>query len=701
MSDETNPNPDPQDEQLGAGRLHYAQPDWHYDFYGVATRKAVARYQAPPWPEDEVIPEPTRLPTYCSLPMDASPRFVGRQDEMRQLIGLFRGDDFRPGTMAAITGADGVGKTQLACEFAHRYGQFFAGGVFWVPFEDADSIGPVLAALGHAVGWCAESAPLDQQLEAVAEELRKDIPRLLIFDNVEDEALLSQWQPKSGGCRILITSQIQSFQNDVAQIELDVLNRPQSIELLGKLCPRLRDDIEGLDDIAAVVGDFPLALHVAGSSLYQSASLSAQSYLEIHKQLSKIGDPNPTFAIAYDRIKDDPLALHLLDRGTILQPGQPFWDLLLGFSLDVEAEERDAAIDQLTQSGLLETMNYCDIRMHSSVAAYLKPSATDEARDQVLEFMSEYVQEKIELQDPKPGMEFMPQLLYLVRAYEGLGSEELANMYDALGKQYHALGDYERAVAWIEKAIALNKALFPEGDPILHAYQNNLGWVLKGAGDYEGARTWIEKALQGWQAYLKEGSPQIADCRSRLGIVLQHLGDHEAAREQLEKALAADEQEYEADDLVIAFGQSNLATVLHRLEDFEAARKLFEKALAIELTHYDEDHPTIAESQSNLAFVLQDLGDPEAARTLFEKALASDSKHYEANHPAIAIRQLNLGTVLLDLGQIKRATELFEIAQQTLSDSLGDDHGYSQSASKWLASAELLSSLLGDSGDAE
>jgi hypothetical protein len=25
----------------------------------------------------------------------------------------------------------GIGKTQLAAEVAHRYGQYFAGGVFW------------------------------------------------------------------------------------------------------------------------------------------------------------------------------------------------------------------------------------------------------------------------------------------------------------------------------------------------------------------------------------------------------------------------------------------------------------------------------------------------------------------------------------------------------------------------------------------
>jgi hypothetical protein len=60
-------------------------------------------------------------------------QFVGREADLQALAAIVKS-----GTTAAVaTGIGGVGKTQLAVEFAHRYGQFFTGGAFWLSFADA------------------------------------------------------------------------------------------------------------------------------------------------------------------------------------------------------------------------------------------------------------------------------------------------------------------------------------------------------------------------------------------------------------------------------------------------------------------------------------------------------------------------------------------------------------------------------------
>jgi len=66
------------------------------------------------------------------MPLAANPLFVGRGDELLQIAVALQGDDSTValGQVVASTGLGGLGKTQLAVEFVHRYGRFFAGGVF-------------------------------------------------------------------------------------------------------------------------------------------------------------------------------------------------------------------------------------------------------------------------------------------------------------------------------------------------------------------------------------------------------------------------------------------------------------------------------------------------------------------------------------------------------------------------------------------
>src|SRR5712692_3174995 len=96
------------------------------------------------------IPEPALLPPGSRIVLSGNPAFVGRVADLRELAPVLKsGETAAIGQTAVASGMGGIGKTQLASEFVHRYGQFFAGGVFWLSFANPAAVPAEGAACGH------------------------------------------------------------------------------------------------------------------------------------------------------------------------------------------------------------------------------------------------------------------------------------------------------------------------------------------------------------------------------------------------------------------------------------------------------------------------------------------------------------------------------------------------------------------------
>jgi len=167
----------------------------------------------------EVVPGPAPLPPGSHLPLPHNPLFVGRDEELRALATVLKAGEAV--AVGAVTGIGGMGKTQLASEFAHRYGRYFAGGVFWVSFAAPPMVESAIAACGDlgteglraagmpaALDW--EWPDVPRRATLVRQGWAGPLPRLLIFDNLEDPALLREWRPTAGGSRVLVTSRLVS-----------------------------------------------------------------------------------------------------------------------------------------------------------------------------------------------------------------------------------------------------------------------------------------------------------------------------------------------------------------------------------------------------------------------------------------------------------------------------------------------------------
>jgi hypothetical protein len=215
---------------------------------------------------------PGSLPRVWNLPAHNA-SFTGRDTLLVQLRQTLAAG----GKVAvqALHGRGGVGKTQLAIEYAHR----FAGEyelAWWIASEDPALIPDQLAQLATRIGAAPVGAPSAEAVDALLGELRTRSRWLLVFDNIEDPAALTPHLPGGGG-QVLITSRNPHWHAHATPLNIDVFTRAESVALL-QVRGAVLDESDA-DRLAQTLDDLPLALAQAAALLadgLSAADLSAE-----------------------------------------------------------------------------------------------------------------------------------------------------------------------------------------------------------------------------------------------------------------------------------------------------------------------------------------------------------------------------------------------------------------------------------------
>ncbi len=706
-------------------------------------------YTPPPLPplgEDGRAPlaAPGHLPPRSRLPYDRNPLFTGREAELRQLARQLLYD---PAATPAVisTGIGGMGKTQLAVEFAYRYGRYFSGGVQWAslapPQRDATTgddtpttraIDDEVAECGLAMGlWPeGEPPPLAERVARTRHAWAGPAPRLLIFDNCEDPALLAAWRPAGGGARVLVTSRNGYWPAGFRAQPLAELPRPQSVALLreyvgatGEDTPDGRPDAD-LAAVAKAVGDLPLALTLAGSYLAAYPGLPTAVYLARLAQpdlLAQIA-PRPgaahswteherdvarTFAVSFDGLRPDSDdtaagALLVLAGATCLLPGEPFpRPLATGMLPGDDPHRPDDAVNRLLALGLLEGTGGGRLRLHRLLAAFVaaamgqKGATTGDDPESWLALARAAAERAVmralaranDAGDPRALRGGEAQLRHVVDGAAAREDEAAALLCNRLGYYLNMSGDLAGARPFYERALAIDEKVYGPDHPEVATDVNNLGSLLQDQGDLAGARPFFERALAIRERVLGPEHPDTAQSLNNLGYLLHAQGNLAGARPLYERALAIRERVLGPEHPDTAASLNNLAGLLQDQGDLAGARPLLERALAIRERVLGPEHPDTASAVNNLGTLLRAQGDLAGARPLLERALAIRERVLGPEHPDTAISYVNVGALLAALGEKARARAraLLARAEGVLLAKLGPDHPYTRIAQGHLA----------------
>jgi len=452
----------------------------------------VQDYEGERW---DGIPPLRPLPPKSLMPLRANPHFVGREDELRELERHLRaGSTTAIGQVAAATGLGGIGKTQLAVEYAHRYGPRYWGGVFWLDMEDEEAIASQVARCGGPEGMDFpgfESLSQEEQAARVKKEWEKATPRLLIFDNVDDANVVGEWRPVTGGCRVLITSRRADWPSSLglAEVQLTTLPRDKSIELLCKGRPDVLQDeeeAEAANAICDTLGDLPLAVALAGAYLESyKHDVSLTQYLEQLRQqpvlenpalVDFVQDPSPTghvqsvaatFETSYGRLdpedETDLLAMRLFHLASHFAPVSIRRDLLLA----------SAGLDPEEGGRLLLHRLLGEFARHHPAPGQSEEEAWEGVAEAVLAFASEENETGL----PATLARELPHLRQLAAQAEMRRWGAAGALFNALGYHLHMVGSYGEAREKYERALAIDEAAYGLDHPKVAIRVNNLGGV--------------------------------------------------------------------------------------------------------------------------------------------------------------------------------------------------------------------------------
>jgi tetratricopeptide (TPR) repeat protein len=209
--------------------------------------------------------------------------FTGRSDLLEHLrAGV--ANDVTAVVPHALHGLGGVGKTQVAIEYAYRYRSEY-DLVWWIPADQPVLVRSSLAALAPHLGLPPATATgIEDAATAVLDALRRGEPFerwLLIFDNADQPEDINDIIPRGPG-HSLITSRNHRWQSVVDTVPVNVFTRAESVAFLNKRVPNAIVESEAVQ-LAQELGDLPLALEQAGA-LQAETGMSVEEYLRLLKE---------------------------------------------------------------------------------------------------------------------------------------------------------------------------------------------------------------------------------------------------------------------------------------------------------------------------------------------------------------------------------------------------------------------------------
>ncbi len=603
-----------------------------------------------------------------NVPHGDNPRFRGRGDEFRKIEAALGSGRRVALTQATLFGLGGVGKTELAVQYAYRHVRDYRV-IAWVEAEEMETLESDFVSLARFLPPGRGSLH-EATIHSVRAWFEENTGWLLVFDNVPAPESLTRFMPRSGTGHVIVTSRFSDWAPIAQPMEVDVLHRDASIDFILEATGEA--DMDGARALADELGDLPIALEQACAYMRQTGR-SIRSYLALwtdDKNAHLLDAPHNlnertvarTWRISFQQIANESDAAATLMKLFAFMGGEEVPRPLLEDQIERlpnPLNERVRSLGDL-DSGVSALRRYSLIKVssagfsvHRLVQTVSRSSMTASeqqawARCAVLLLRPHFPTDldNVRTWDVR-GRLSSHALTVTDRAIKTCGPEsEAALLLSGVGLYLKERHDISGARALQERALAIAEEAKAELDARAEIV-NNLGRALNGEGDYAEARRRFESALELDLKHLgTEEHIKVAIRLNNLGIVAWNLGDHPAARAYFMRAITVYEKVCGPDDDKLAFVMANLAGLHVADGDQGAGQELYERALAIYRTVFGAEAPEVAETLERIGRIDRTLGDQRAAREKFETSISIMEKFHGSTSSELVDPLLSLAELL-------------------------------------------------------
>lgn len=600
---------------------------------------------------------PGALPPIWNVPHLRNPHFTGRVSLLNRLYESLTSGETAAVTQA-IAGLGGVGKTQLATEYAYRHASEY-DIVWWVRSETTATLASDYAALATQLGL-PEKDQTDQSiiLAAVRLWLGQNTGWLLVLDNAESAEQVRDYIPQGTTGHLLITSRNQIWGTTATPLRIEVFERSESVDFLQARTGA--DDEDSANALADALGDLPLALEQAAAYI-EATGVTLPDYLKLFDEYqqrlleeSKPSDDYPytvatTWGLSFENVeKESPEGADLLRLLAFFAPDD------IPRSLITEGEEHlpeslkplandslalNRALTALRRYSLIE-MSEDSYSMHRLMQAVVRGSLSiDETRkyagtavnivDEAFKF------EENDLASWHGAARLLSHALITAEHSEELhiAMESTSYLLNGVGKYFSHRADFLAAQRHYERTLRIDEDIFGSDHLRVAASLNELGIILRIQGDSQGSIAYYERAISIAENTHGSIPPDfVATLLSNMGNTMRDSGDLVGARTQFEKSLNIFQETYGDSHIKVGTVLNNLGNLLRDLDEIQGARDHLERALKISEEAFGSEHPSVALSLNNLAIVLLKLRDFESAHTLFDRSFKIYRKFLGDDH---------------------------------------------------------------------